>query len=431
MKKKLISLLLAAVTLSTLLVAGCSGGRSISTLADRNFFRGEQFMKSAVDKYYERDIDLVNLYYSYPDCEKNEDYLASIWHFNSLQEAAVYYQQLAPDSDYANELVDDLYDTLQYYVEERSNDDYIVYGMYIAQEPGKNNEGENLFDDNSCIVRNIIHQYRNTGEETLLSSAQNTMDYVLDTGWDRKINTDTGEEFGGNPQGPAGTGMDYKPICANEINLTNLLQFSELADDEEEKDFYLDWAKKYYDFCVDTYRVQDGIYGDYIGLSKEYDDSRYHGNGKPMLADHPYTYHQGSMIEAGVRLYRATGEEKYLDDARMTAEACIERDMLGTFIDGVYQPPMREYHWFNLCFLRGFMLLAEEDEKYDEQVQLFQTSIDYAYEHYYQDGLLPSNFVHGWIADYEYDTRINVMDVSAYAQYYFMLSLYQSGKAMN
>lgn len=133
------------------------------------------------------------------------------------------------------------------------------------------------------------------------------------------------------------------------------------------------------------------------------------------------------MIEAGVRMYKATGDEKYLNDARQTADACIERDMLGTFINGIYQPPVREYHWFNLCFLRGLMMLAQVDETYDTQVQQFQESIDYAYDHYYRDGFLPSNFVQGWLADYEYDTRVNVMDAAAYAQYYFMLSTYAAG----
>ena len=429
MKKKLLSLLLAAVSCATLCLTGCGGNASETTvesdLAKQNYYRGEELLKATVDNYFDREYNIVNQYYDFPNREMDDSIIADIWHFSSLQEAAMYYQEIS-NTEYADELADDLYETLQYFVEERSNDDYIVYGMYAAAEPGKNNEGEDLFDDNSCIVRNVIHQYKNTGDEAYYTAAENTMDWVLKNGWDTKINTDTGEEFGGNFQGFAGTGMTYKPICANEFNMLNLIQFYNLSDTEEEKDYYLNWAKKYYEFCIDTYRADSGLIADYIGLNLDRNDSSYHG--APALMEHPYSYHQGAMIEAGVRMYKATGDETYLDDARMTADACIEIDLLGTFINGIYQPPVNEYHWFNLCFLRGLMMLAQVDETYDEQVQLFQESIDYAYENYYMDGFLPSNFVQGWLQDYEYDTRINVMDASAYAQYYFMLAIYQDGK---
>jgi hypothetical protein len=73
----------------------------------------------------------------------------------------------------------------------------------------------------------------------------------------------------------------------------------------------LAFARQAYDWTQRCLGRQDGLVNDHIGLDGRIDF-------------HTWSYNQGAMIAAGVTLYRATGERRYLTDARRTAQAALK-----------------------------------------------------------------------------------------------------------
>jgi Glycosyl hydrolase family 76 len=75
---------------------------------------------------------------------------------------------------------------------------------------------------------------------------------------------------------------------------------------------YLTWAQSAYAWTKRCLGTQSGLVNDHIDLGGKVDP-------------HTWSYNQGAMIAAGVRLYRATGRRSYLDDATRTANAALRK----------------------------------------------------------------------------------------------------------
>ena len=73
---------------------------------------------------------------------------------------------------------------------------------------------------------------------------------------------------------------------------------------------YLAWAQSAYAWTKRCLGHASGLVADHIDLGGKVDP-------------HTWSYNQGAMIAAGVRLYRATGGARYLDDATRTANAAL------------------------------------------------------------------------------------------------------------
>ncbi|MCL2479498.1 MAG: hypothetical protein FWF22_08350, partial [Treponema sp.] len=409
-----------------------NGGMTAATIAEQNKLRGEQLLTSTLGKYWNSGQEKAWYYWNI-NTNNNTGEPADIWHLSTLHEAVMYYLEMLPSSASVKNLERELYGGYKYFQENR-DDNYTIYFLWYSPVPYSYGKDTSQFDDNSVTARNFIHKYRIDKNDTdTFGQAKGIMLWTIDGGWDRSVNPITGKEFGGNDQGYAArsSGAYYKPICANEIVLTDILQIAELTDDPEEKTFYMEWAHRYYDFCINTYRLENSLFGDYIGCVRENNVTISHG----ILATDMYTYHQGAMMEAGVRMYKASGDLKYLNQAKETARAAHEYFGRRDIIPGYWQPDYNIYHWFNILQLRGYMMLAQVDracrDEFDPYIKEWQKSIDYAYENFYLDGLLPTLFLQGWIMDNPFGTAVRIMDAAAYAQYYFMLSMYAAGMEIN
>jgi hypothetical protein len=74
--------------------------------------------------------------------------------------------------------------------------------------------------------------------------------------------------------------------------------------------YYLDWARRAYRWSQRCLGTPAGLVSDHI-------------NGAGAVDTRTWSYNQGAMIAAGVSLYRATGERRYLVDAQRTANAAL------------------------------------------------------------------------------------------------------------
>jgi Glycosyl hydrolase family 76 len=75
---------------------------------------------------------------------------------------------------------------------------------------------------------------------------------------------------------------------------------------------YLGWAENAYAWTKRCLGQANGLVSDHIDLHGDVDAT-------------PWSYNQGAMIAAGVRLFRATGKRSYLADAEKTADAALAK----------------------------------------------------------------------------------------------------------
>src|SRR5262249_15348835 len=117
---------------------------------------------------------------------------------------------------------------------------------------------------------------------------------------------------------------------------------------------YLDWARRMYTW-VDSYlRGSNGLYGDHVDLAGQVDPAQ-------------LTYNQGTMIGAGILLYRISGNPADLARAQATADTSL--DVFGPDFD---QPPA-----YNAVFFRNLLLLEAQtgDGRYRTAMQAYADQV--------------------------------------------------------
>lgn len=158
------------------------------------------------------------------------------------------------------------------------------------------------YDDMEWLALALLRVHQITRDEKYKQS-------VLELWAD--IQTAWSEQFGGGMAWNKGQ-LDYKNTPANAPAAILAARLYQCSGDKSD----LDWALNIYrwnkDHLVDpaTGFVWDGI----------------NRNGDMQIDyDWAFTYCQGVFIGAGVELYRCTNDPTFLEDAKRTAHACIER----------------------------------------------------------------------------------------------------------
>ena len=237
--------------------------------------------------------------------------------------------------------------------------------------------GDCFFDDNIWVARNYLRAYEIFGEEWYLEEAIRVNNWVL-SGWNN--------ELGGLVWSEAGLSDNAteqhleRGLSANACGIMVNAMLSDYAETEEEKEFYMDWAEKFYNFCKkmqnkpDTYDYWNGIHtiinGD--GTRSDGDINRVH-----------YAYNSGSMILADLIMYDRTDDAdkkaEYMDDALGTAAAAKKTFNL------VDPGAMKFYYqgdpWFAAILHEAYYELRNyEPELADEYLESFNTNVKTAYQ---------------------------------------------------
>lgn len=189
-----------------------------------------------------------------------------------------------------------------------------------------------FFDDNGWIALAVVHQHRITGDDRLVALAVALRDGIAH-GWV------TGDRWA-HPGGvrwavPAWSTTRNTCATAPASELGTLLYG--LTGDEA----HLQWARRCHAWVVETLERPDGLYGDRI----EQDGT---------VRNEAWSYNQGAMIGAGVLLFEATGERRFLERARATASAANAWMRAGGVIADQGPPLFAIY-------LRNVLLLGRHD----------------------------------------------------------------------
>jgi hypothetical protein len=185
------------------------------------------------------------------------------------------------------------------------------------------------YDDNAWVGLDFLKEYSLIHQHSDLKRAEDVFHFVV-SGWDIATNVAC-------PGGVFWEDVADSPrnTISNAPNAEVGLKIYQATHDP----YYLLWATRMYDWVRGCLMSSGGMYYDHM------DDS---GSVSTSL----WSYNQGTMIGAGVLLYRITGERTYLDQAEQTATASVS--YYGSDGNLYHQPDV-----FNAIFFRNLFALAK------------------------------------------------------------------------
>lgn len=185
---------------------------------------------------------------------------------------------------------------------------------------------DRYYDDNGLVGIDYVNAYQLTKNYQYLEKAKQVMTFIL-SGWD--------EKFDGGVSWLEGV-KDQKPACSNGKALVLLVKLYEATGDE----YYLETGKRFYEWINRHLRdsVNNVVWNSLSTIS-----------GTP--SKDLYTYNTGTLIQGAIALYKATGESRYLEDAKALSEGSFKYFLKYTD-EGI--PYINDVPWFNLVLFRGY-----------------------------------------------------------------------------
>ena len=468
---------LTSIFLICLCILSCSNesgpeqGGSSRNEADQNLLRSIELVDAAVENYFSNESMSMARYYN-PYTQTSSQERASVWMYTSAIEAVnSILKALKTQSDLGYTVLHDQYHTkyvqlldrlfagLQYYkgtfrlVSYTQTKEWSVYAVNRAGAPGTADVSGilNVYDDQQWLVRELLESYHLTGNKEYLNEAEYLAQYVLD-GWDCTLDA-AGKEHGGITWGP---GYVSKHSCSNGPFVSPLVWLHEIYKDSEEtitygyvkpdksrasktvkkSDYYLDFAKKVYDFQRNKLLRQDGVYDDMLGGDDTHGQVVYEEVGGTMYRRHTnlssrvgpaYSYNSGTMLSGAADLYRVVGDSRYLSDLQNLVSASFKYfAKLDKEKPGLYSYEVTGFNnWFNGVLMRGYLDAYPHDMNAETPLQSFQDNLDYSWEKHMYESMLPTNLLLGWGSD---RTKQNVegMFMFAFAAEYAALARFKT-----
>lgn len=240
----------------------------------------------------------------------------------------------------------------------------VAYSSYVRTAPAS----DRFYDDNVWLGIDFCDIYAATGDAKYLEEAQRIWKFI-ESGMDDVL----------------GGGIYWceqkkhsKNTCSNAPGTVYAMKLYATTGDER----YLEQARSLYAWTKEKLLdTEDGLYFDNVNLAGAISRAK-------------YAYNSGQMVQAGVLLYNATGDETYLKDAQRTAAACHDRFFEPfTAVDGTsFRIICKGNVWFTAVMVRGLAELYAVDGN-AACLNDVQRSLDYAWEHARDErGLFETDF---------------------------------------
>lgn len=308
-------------------------------------------------------FDLINQYYQVKNGETaglyNENYpkgsgdlsASFLWPFDGLVSGVGTLHALGYDVDYKN-----LVDRFELYWYEKNG-----IGGYGSQTNGKKGGATRFYDDNSIVGIDLVEAYRLTGDKTFLDCARRIITF-LKSGVD-DING-TALWWNEDQKNQAGVGDSNKPACANGYATNFLLNYCTVCPSEE-KGEVLSFAKTLYTWLYTNLRdPEDNTY---------WNDMQVNGS----INKTKWTYNTGVMISNGVLLFRLTGDETYLNQAKATAESSYSYFVRPSGSMALAYPDHDP--WFTTKLVKAYVEIAPYMPTAEGYINTFVNFADHAY----------------------------------------------------
>ena len=262
--------------------------------------------------------------------QKKGQEVSFLWPYSGMLSGCVSLYKTTGDTKYRDILEKQILPGLELYWDNiREPFCYQSYPMF-------NGKSDRFYDDNDWLAIDFCDYYALTKEPKYLEKAEALHAYIY-SGWS--------EELGGGIFWCEQQRVS-KNTCSNAPATVLCMKLYELTKKPE----YLEWAKKTYAWTKENLcDTTDYVYWDNIAL-----------NGK--IATQKYTYNSGQMIQAGVLLYKETGDESYLADAQRTAKGSFDHfTSMQNLPNGKAIRFYTSSPWFNVIMFRGLKALYEVD----------------------------------------------------------------------
>lgn len=443
-------------------------------LSEQNLLRAMELVDQAVSAHFVGpDMAMARFYNPYTQ-ERSEE-TGSVWMYSAAIEAInAILHGLIEQKEHGNgqlynanftrysNLLANLYESADYYLgtftltSYTQTKEWSVYGVNRGKTKGMAKvEGiENVYDDQMWLVRELLESYKVTGNSGYLEKAEYLTAYVLD-GWDTTRNPD-GTERGGITWGP---GYVTKHACSNGPMVSPLVWLHEIYEDKNDQitqryidpkdgktrktqkvkksEYYLDFAKKVYDWQKTELLGEEGVYVDMMGgctLGKPQTETI---NGTEYrvgitctdAVGTPFTYNSGTMLSGAADLFRVTKEEQYLNDAIKLSDASFRYfAKLGQTLPGYYTYEVGGFrNWFNGVLMRAFVDIHPSYASAADYIGSFQKNLDHGFGKFLYKGFLPTDLLGGWNADKDKNATEGMFNFT-FAAEYAILSRYELEK---
>lgn len=220
-----------------------------------------------------------------------------------------------------------------------------------------NSHDERLYDDAIWVGIDLTDLYSKTKDSWYLDYAKSVWNFVL-TGID--------DQLGGGiywKESP----RDSKNTCSNAPAVVLALKLYQVTNDAS----YLETGKEVYKWVKSKLQdPSDYLYWDCIKLDGTVETSK-------------FSYNSGQMLQAAVLLYNATGEEQYLTDAKLLAEACYNyffENFISNYSGEQFRILKDGKRWFNAIMVRGFLEL-NKIESNGTYMLAIRKSLDHAWKY--------------------------------------------------
>ena len=314
--------------------------------------RAEMTMGAIYSHYSDKGTFLLREHYPF-DAEAIATYTADgnskvnpysfLWPFSgtlSATSAAMEYDQAQKKA-----LKERVLPALEEYYDDRRSP--AAYSSYITSAK----EDDRYYDDNIWLGIDFTDLYLLTGEKKYLRQAKMIWKFIM---------SGTDEVLGGGIYW-CEQKKHSKNTCSNAPGAVYAAKLYMATGNRK----YLDKAVELYDWTrTNLLDREDDLYLDNISLSGKIDRRK-------------FSYNSGQMIQAGVLLYRLTSEEKYLQQARRTAEGCHRR-FFRAHEDG-FRMMKGGNVWFDAVMMRGIVELYLTDHD-DTILKDIEATLEYAWE---------------------------------------------------
>ena len=327
------------VLLITLVLFSSSNGVLAKSGKNQNAERAEASYQALQKYFYQPDTKLYSE--SYPHSGNNK--YSYVWPYAAAIQSTVALAGMPKVGERYQADIQDRLDGLEAYWNDTTAP--AGYDSYVRAPLGGG--GDKFYDDNDWIALELIKIYRITGDALALERAKELFDLQVH-GWD---NDPSHACSGGVFWTQAPWSKDRNTVSNAPAAQIGLHLYKITGDS-----YYLDWAKKMYDWVNGCMLAPNGLYWDHIDLNGNINKTQ-------------WSYNQGTMIGASVLLYEATGDWSYLERAVSIADAAMK--YYGS--SRLYSQPII----FNSIFFENLLMLDDikKNSKYRDYIQNYADEV--------------------------------------------------------
>lgn len=309
-------------------------------------------------------FDLINQYYSatsggllnesFPVRSGDPD-ISYLWPFVGYVDGAAMLAKTGYEIGYTS-----IVDNYEKYFSVGAHNNSI--GAYSSATNGQVGQGTRFYDDNAIVGLSLLEAYEITSDEKYLTRAERIVPF-LKTGED--------DDFGGgiwwnedqiyNP-----TADSDKGISSNGYAALFYLKLYQYSDNSQQRAELLSSAKRLYEWTRTTfYDSGNQTYANSIDANGNINTTR-------------WTYNSGVMVQVGVDLYKITAEQRYLNEAIVSAQGAYDyfvKPRNGLALSFPDHDP-----WFNTKLLDAYVDLEPYYETAGSYIDNYRKFINHGYE---------------------------------------------------